>query len=54
MIHGHGIGVQCAELYIAWAEKYALDGCFKKANAVYEKGLKTKAQPFELLEEAHK
>lgn len=53
-IHRHGIGVQCAELYIAWAERFALLDCFKKANVVYEKGLQCRAQPFEVLEDAHK
>ncbi|KAK6619085.1 hypothetical protein RUM44_003467 [Polyplax serrata] len=52
-IHRHGIGVLCAELYIAWAEKFAVDNCFKKANAIYERGLKCSAQPLQLLQESY-
>lgn len=52
-IHRHGIGVKCAELYVAWAEKYALINCFKKANIIYEKGIENNAEPIELLKEAH-
>lgn len=43
----------CADLYIAWAYYYDAINNFKQAEAVYQKGLECRAQPYEELVQAH-
>lgn len=43
-----------ADLYLCWAHYYDYLDNFEKAESVYRKGLDARAQPIELLEQAHR
>lgn len=43
-----------ADLYLCWAHYYDYCDNFEKAESVYRKGLDARAQPIELIEQAHK
>lgn len=43
-----------ADLYLCWAHYYDYCDNFEKAEAVYQKGLRARAQPLELIEQAHR
>lgn len=43
-----------ADLYLCWAHYYDYCDNFAKAEAVYRKGLDARAQPIELIEQAHR
>lgn len=48
-----GVGTMIADLYLCWAHYYDYCDNFEKAENVYRKGLDARAQPIELLEQAH-
>lgn len=43
-----------ADLYLCWAHYYDYCDNFEKAESVYRKGLDARAQPIELIEQAHR
>lgn len=43
-----------AEFYMSWAWEIEKVGNYKRADAVYQKGLQSGAKPFDVLEDAHK
>lgn len=43
-----------ADLYVCWAHYYDYCDNYEKAEAVYRKGLDARAQPIELIEQAHR
>uniref|UniRef100_A0A8C4T5E9 BUB1 mitotic checkpoint serine/threonine kinase B n=1 Tax=Erpetoichthys calabaricus TaxID=27687 RepID=A0A8C4T5E9_ERPCA len=49
-VHSQGIGTQLAALYISWAEEYESQGNVKRADAIFQEGLKCKAEPFDKLQ----
>uniref|UniRef100_A0A336K6A5 CSON015408 protein n=1 Tax=Culicoides sonorensis TaxID=179676 RepID=A0A336K6A5_CULSO len=53
-LFNQGIGTMVADLYIGWAYYYDAADNFKKAEEIYQRGLKVRAQPLEDLEHAHK
>ncbi|XP_043930079.1 mitotic checkpoint serine/threonine-protein kinase BUB1 beta [Protopterus annectens] len=53
-LHGQGIGVNVASLYIAWAEAYEAAGNYKQGDAVFQEGIKQKAEPLDKLEAQHR
>ncbi|XP_023658060.1 mitotic checkpoint serine/threonine-protein kinase BUB1 beta [Paramormyrops kingsleyae] len=53
-MHGQGIGVQQAALYIAWSEELETHGDSKKADSVYQEGFKCGAEPADKLHQYHK
>lgn len=53
-LYNQGIGTMVADLYIGWAYYYDAADNFKKAEEIYQKGLRTRPQPLEDLEHAHK
>ncbi|KAH8390970.1 hypothetical protein KR215_002895 [Drosophila sulfurigaster] len=48
-----GIGTMLADFYIAWAYSYDLGGNMRKANDIFQLGIKCRAEPLEELKEAH-
>ncbi|XP_064420771.1 mitotic checkpoint serine/threonine-protein kinase BUB1 beta [Latimeria chalumnae] len=53
-LHGQGIGISLAALYIAWAEEYEVRGNNKKADAILQEGLLHKAEPLDRLQSHHR
>lgn len=53
-MHGQGIGVRQAALYIAWSEELEKHGDSKKADSVYQEGFKCGAEPADKLHQYHK
>ncbi|XP_031628925.1 uncharacterized protein LOC116344486 [Contarinia nasturtii] len=53
-LYNSGIGTMVADLYLCWAHYYDYCDNFEKAESVYRKGLDARAQPIELLEQAHR
>ncbi|XP_010887838.2 mitotic checkpoint serine/threonine-protein kinase BUB1 beta [Esox lucius] len=49
-MQARGIGLTQAALYIAWAEEYMRQGNFQKADAIFQEGLKCRAQPLDKLQ----
>lgn len=54
MLYNHGIGTMVADLYVCWAHYYDYCDNFAKTESVFQKGKNARAQPMELLEQAHK
>lgn len=50
----HKIGCQLAIFFISWAEYMESLGNTKKADAIYDMGVKAGAQPWDLLQRRHK
>lgn len=53
-LYNNGIGTMVADLYLCWAHYYDYCDNFEKAEGVYRKGLDARAQPIELIEQAHR
>lgn len=53
-LYNNGIGTMVADLYLCWAHYYDCCDNFEKAESVYRKGLDARAQPIDLIEQAHK
>ncbi|KAK6479167.1 mitotic checkpoint serine/threonine-protein kinase BUB1 beta-like [Huso huso] len=53
-LHGQGIGVSLAAFYIAWADQYEMRGNTRKADAIFQEGLKCKAEPLDKLQYHHR
>lgn len=53
-MQAQGIGVTQAALYIAWAEEHVKHGNFRKADAIFQEGHKSGAQPIDKLLQYHK
>ncbi|XP_068109536.1 mitotic checkpoint serine/threonine-protein kinase BUB1 beta isoform X2 [Hyperolius riggenbachi] len=53
-LHGQGIGIQHAQLYITWAEEYEARGNYKKADSIFQQGIQCNSEPREKLEASHK
>lgn len=53
-MHGQGIGIMQAAFYIAWSEEHEKRGDLKKADTVYQEGVKCGAEPFDKLQQYHK
>lgn len=54
MLYQRGIGTQCAIFYVGWAHYYDSANAFKQAESVYNLGFQASAQPYNVLEQAHK
>ncbi|KAH8372361.1 hypothetical protein KR093_011200 [Drosophila rubida] len=52
-MYNSGIGTMLADFYIAWAYSYDLSGNMRKANDIFQLGIKCRAEPLEELKEAH-
>ncbi|XP_031628783.1 checkpoint serine/threonine-protein kinase BUB1-like isoform X2 [Contarinia nasturtii] len=50
----NGFGTEVADLYINWAFHFDVNSDFHKAEDIYQRGLRVRAKPLELLEAAHK
>lgn len=53
VVYDQGISTMCAPFYKAWADELDNNNDFKAADRIYELGKRVKAQPVEMLEEAH-
>ncbi|KAJ8290392.1 hypothetical protein GJAV_G00012260 [Gymnothorax javanicus] len=53
-MHGQGIGIEQAAFYIAWSEEYEKRGNHKRADAIYQEGIKCGAEPCDKLQQYHK
>ncbi|MGH0160747.1 UNVERIFIED_CONTAM: hypothetical protein FKN15_049401 [Acipenser sinensis] len=53
-LHGQGIGVSLAAFYISWADQYEMRGNTRKADAIFQEGLKCKAEPLDKLQYHHR
>uniref|UniRef100_W5N5A7 BUB1 mitotic checkpoint serine/threonine kinase B n=1 Tax=Lepisosteus oculatus TaxID=7918 RepID=W5N5A7_LEPOC len=53
-MHAQGIGIMTAVFYISWSEEYEKHGNLKRAEAVYQDGLRCRAEPFDKLQYHHK
>ncbi|NP_001134983.1 budding uninhibited by benzimidazoles 1 beta [Salmo salar] len=53
-MQANGIGLTRADLYITWAEEFEKHGNFQKADAIFQEGLKCRAQPMDKLQQYHK
>ncbi|MBN3282223.1 BUB1B kinase, partial [Polyodon spathula] len=53
-LNGQGIGVLLAAFYISWADQYEMRGNTKKADAIFQEGLKCKAEPLDKLQYHHR
>lgn len=49
-----GIGVTQASFYIAWSEEYENLGNFRKADLIFQEGLKNWAAPHDKLQQYHR
>lgn len=49
-----GMCTGLAEFYMSWAWEIEKVGNYKRADAIYQKGLQNRAKPFDVLEDAHK
>lgn len=52
-MQANGIGLTRADLYITWAEEFEKHGNFQKADAIFQEGLKCRAQPMDKLQQYH-
>ncbi|KAH8296918.1 hypothetical protein KR044_000821 [Drosophila immigrans] len=52
-MYNSGIGTMLADFYIAWAYSYDLGGNMRKANDIFQLGIKCRAEPLDELKEAH-
>lgn len=48
------IGVTQASFYIAWSEEYENLGNFRKADLIFQEGLKNWAEPHDKLQQYHR
>ncbi|KAJ8399141.1 hypothetical protein AAFF_G00415200 [Aldrovandia affinis] len=53
-MNGQGIGIMQAAFYIAWSEEFEKHGNFKKADAIYQEGIRCGAEPCDKLQLYHK
>lgn len=53
-MQAQGIGYLQASFYIAWSEEYENQGNCRKADLVYQQGLKNFAEPQDRLTQFHK
>ncbi|KAG9336547.1 hypothetical protein JZ751_002894 [Albula glossodonta] len=53
-MHGQGIGVMQAAFYIAWSEEFEKRGNSKRADSIYQEGIKCGAEPCDKLQQYHK
>ncbi|KAJ8341428.1 hypothetical protein SKAU_G00337190 [Synaphobranchus kaupii] len=53
-MHGQGIGIMQAAFYIAWSEEFEKHSNSKKADAIYQEGIKCGAEPRDKLQQYHK
>lgn len=53
-LEAKGMCTGLAEFYMSWAWEIEKVGNYKRADAVYQKGLQSGAKPFDVLEDAHK
>lgn len=53
LLYNKGIGTMVADLYLCWAHYYDYNNNFEKAESVYQKGIAARAEPLELLKQAH-
>lgn len=51
-LFSQGLGTMCTLLYVSWADALDRNNEFKRANQVYETGIRYFAQPFEQLKKA--
>ena len=53
-LHSQEIGTTLALLYITWAEVLEARGSFKKADVIFQEGLRRKAEPLDKLQSYHR
>ena len=53
-MYNHGLGCKLASFYVAWASVLESHGNTKKADAVFEMGMKSAAEPQDLLHRRHR
>ncbi|CAH0386427.1 unnamed protein product [Bemisia tabaci] len=52
LVYSEGLGTKCALLYKSWADELDKNQDFKRANQIYQLGLKNQAEPFDDLQQA--
>ncbi|XP_066905804.1 uncharacterized protein [Halyomorpha halys] len=53
MVYSQGLGTMCASLYRSWAEVLEQGSDFKRADQVYQLGIANRAEPVDMLKQAH-
>lgn len=53
LVYNQGLGTMCALLYKAWADELDKNGDLVRADQIYQLGIKNRAEPLEMLHEAH-
>lgn len=53
MMHAKGLCKGCADLYKAWAYYHEAAGDYRSADLVFQYGIRSFAQPYEELIDAH-
>ncbi|XP_054827529.1 mitotic checkpoint serine/threonine-protein kinase BUB1 beta [Eublepharis macularius] len=53
-LHSQVIGTSLAQLYITWAEELEARGNYKKADLIFQDGLRCKAEPLDKLQSHHR
>ncbi|XP_014250333.1 mitotic checkpoint serine/threonine-protein kinase BUB1 beta-like [Cimex lectularius] len=53
MVYGQGLGTMCSMFYKAWADALDRNMDVKRADQIYQLGLSTHAEPYDILQNAH-
>ncbi|KAI4876942.1 hypothetical protein NFI96_018312 [Prochilodus magdalenae] len=53
-VHGRGVGVRAAALYVAWAQQFERKGLLAQAEQVYQRALENQAEPLDMVQQQYR
>ena len=53
IVYNQGLGTMCALLYKAWADELDKNRDLVHADQIYQLGIKNRAEPLDMLHDAH-